>query len=264
MAPFLVNAILAGVGLAILSAPLGCLVVWRRMAYMGETIAQAGLIGVAAGLLLDIDQTAATLAATALAALSLGTIARRAQVPLDSILGLLAHGLLAVGVIATTLVKSGSVDLMGYLFGDILAVTRADLMWVGGGGAVALGLLAYLWQPLLLLSVNEELAAAEGVARDGMKTAFVLVLALAVAVSIKVVGVLLAVAFLIMPAVAARPFAATPERMAVLAAVIGVAGVLGGLGVSFWLDVPGGPAIVLVLAVLALSAVTLRPAGRAR
>lgn len=264
MAPFLINAILAGVGLAILSAPLGCLVVWRRMAYMGETIAQAGLIGVAAGLLLEIDQTAATLAATALAALALGTIARRAQVPLDSVLGLLAHGLLAAGVIATTLVKSGSVDLMGYLFGDILAVTRADLMWVGGGGAVALGLLAYLWQPLLLLSVNEELAAAEGVARDGMKTAFVLVLALAVAVSIKVVGVLLAVAFLIMPAVAARPFSSTPERMAGLAAAIGVAGVLGGLGLSFWLDVPGGPAIVLVLAVLALSSVTLRPAGRAR
>ena len=262
LAPFLVNALVAGIGLALISAPLGCFVVWRRLAYMGEAIAQAGLIGVALGLILHLDQTAATLAVVATTGLALATLSRRTIVPVDSLLGLVAHGFLAAGVIATAMVRGGTVDLMGYLFGDIFAVTDGDLIWIVGGGAVVLGMLAVIWQPLLRIAVHAELAEAEGVPRDRIDTVFMLLLALTIAVAIKAVGVLLAVAFLIMPAIAARPFAKTPESMAALAALIAVVGVLLGLWISFASDVPGGPAIVLVLAGAAITSVLVKPQGR--
>jgi zinc transport system permease protein len=169
---------------------------------------------------------------------------------------------LSLGVIATALVRGPSVDLMGYLFGDVFAVSGADLAWVYGGGAVVLAVLASLWSSLLRLAVHEELAVAEGVPRQRVRMAFMLVLALTIAVGMKIVGILLVIAFLIVPAVAARPFAATPERMAVLAAVVGAAGTAAGLALSTGADVPGGPAIVLVMA--AMAGLSLLLAGHLR
>lgn len=264
MDPFLVRAFAAGLGVAVLSAPLGCLVVWQRMAYFGETVAQASLIGIALGLGFQLDLTASALGVSALMGLLLVILARQSLVPMDSLLGLLAHAALAVGVIATAVVRGPPVDLLGYLFGDIFAVSSADLWWVYGGAALALGSLAWLWQPLLSMAVHEELAAAEGVRRGLVKGAFVVLLALAIAIAIKVVGILLAIAFLIMPAAAARPLSATPERMALLAAAIAAAGVVAGIQFSVSFDIPGGPAIVLVLAItsgISLLATVLRGAA---
>ncbi|HXF55441.1 MAG TPA: metal ABC transporter permease, partial [Hyphomicrobiaceae bacterium] len=163
MEPFLLRAIAAGLGLAVIAAPLGCFVVWQRMAYFGETVAQASLIGIALGLLLHADLTASVLAVAVGVSVLLMLLSRQRLVPLDSILGMLAHAALAVGVIAASLVRGPSLDLMGYLFGDIFAVSDADLIWVFGGGIVLLAALAALWQPLLAVAVHEELAAAEGI-----------------------------------------------------------------------------------------------------
>ena len=266
MEPFLIRAIAAGVGVAMIAAPLGCFVVWQRMAYFGEAVAQASLIGIALGLALQVDLTASALVASALVALLLVVLARQQLVPLDSLLGLLAHAALAIGVIATSLASGPSVDLMGYLFGDIFAASRQDLWWAFAGVGIVFATLFWLWQPLLSVAVHEELAAAEGVHRDLVKSIFVVLLAIAIAVAIKVVGVLLAIAFLIMPAAAARPFAKTPERMAVLAAIIAIAGALAGLQLSLSYDIPGGPAIVLILALLSgvslMAAVVRRTAVR--
>jgi zinc transport system permease protein len=251
MEPFLVRALLAGIGLAVIAAPLGCFLVWQRMAFFGETVAQAALIGVGLGLAFNLDVTAAALATTVLVALILVALGRQQVVPLDTLLSLLAHGSLALGVLATALVKGRSVDLMGYLFGDILAVTRDDLLWLAASGIVVAAGLWRLWQPLLALAVHEELAAAEGVDRDLARIPFVLMLAVVVAMAMKIVGILLTVAFLIIPAAAARPLASTPEQMAGLAALAGSLGVAGGLALSLTLDTPGGPSIVVVLAALA-------------
>jgi zinc transport system permease protein len=264
MEPFLVRALAAGVGLAVIAAPLGCFIVWQRMAYFGETIAQASLIGIAVGLLLNLNVTASALAVALVVAMLLIAFGRQTLVPLDSILGLLAHAALAIGVIATSLVRGPSVDLMGYLFGDIFAVTGEDLWWVYLGGAAVLAALGWLWQPLLAIAVHEELARAEGVKCDRVKAVFVVLLALVIAVAMKIVGILLAIAFLIMPAAAARAFTATPESMAAVAALIAVAGVLAGLGLSFTYDVPGGPAIVVVLALLAGFSISTALGRRAR
>lgn len=262
--PFLLRALAAGIGLAIVAAPLGCFVVWNRMAYFGETVAQASLLGVAMGLAFQLNLTLSVLFVAFVVAGLLILASRQKAVPTDSILGLMHFGALAAGVIATALVRGPSVDLMGYLFGDVFAVSGEDLMWVYGGGALALAAMAALWSPLLRLAVHEELAAAEGVPREKVRAAFTLVLALTIAIGMKIAGILLVIAFLIVPAVAARPFSSTPERMVLLTALAGVASTILGLGLSTAIDAPGGPSVVLVMAMLAAVALVFgrRSSGR--
>lgn len=251
-APFVLRALAAGLGLAIIAAPLGCIIVWRRMAYVGETLAQASLLGVALGLALQIDLTLAViLAAVAAAAILIG-FGQQKLLALDSVLGLMHHAALALGVIAISMLKGPSIDLMSFLFGDVLAVTGRDLVWIFAGGAGVLAVMAWLWRPLVRLSVNEDLAIAEGINAKRSRGLFDLLLAVTIAVAMKIVGVLLVMAFLIVPAVAARPLASTPERMAILAAVIAALSVIAGLGLSLYTDAPGGPSIVLAMTVSAL------------
>ncbi len=252
--PFLLRALAAGLMLALVAAPLGCVVVWQRMSYFGEAVAQASLLGVALALLLGINMTLAVAAVALLVAAIILLLGRQTSAPMDAILGLTHHGALALGVIATALLKGPSVDLVGYLFGDIFAVSRTDLGWVATGSAVVGLALWRLWPSLLRISLSEELAAAEGVAVERVRTVFTLLLALAIAVAMKVVGILLVIAFLIVPAVAARPFAATPERMVALAALVAALGVVGGIGLSSAYDAPGGPSVVLVMSALAVAA----------
>ena len=255
--PFLLRALFAGLGLALVAAPFGCFVVWRRMAYFGETVAQAGLTGIAIGLALSLNIVASTLLVTIAVSALLLILGRQQVLPFDALLGLLAHAALAIGVIAASLVRGPQLDLMAFLFGDIFAITRGDLYCIYLGGAAALAGLIAIWRPLLALSVHEELAAAEGMATERIKLSFVFMLALVVAIAIKVVGVLLSIAFLIMPAAASRPLSETPEQMALFAAIFAMVAVAVGLVASISLDIPGGPSIVLVLT--AIFAATMVP-----
>jgi zinc transport system permease protein len=221
------------------------------MAYFGETVAQASLVGVALGLLLNIDITVSVVVTTLAVAGLLIILGRQKIVPMDSILGLTHHGTLALGVIATTVLAGPSVDLMGYLFGDVFAVTQADLWLIYGGAVAVFAAMFWLWQPLLRVAVHEELASAEGVPSRRVRAAFIVVLALVIAIAMKIVGVLLAIAFLIVPVVAARPFAATPEGLVIGAGIVGAASVALGLALSANADAPGGPSIVLCMALIA-------------
>ena len=249
--PFVWRAFLAAVGLAVIAAPLGCIVVWRRMSYVGETLAQAGLLGVALGRALRIDLKHAVVIAAIAAAGVLTLLGRQKLVPLDSALGLTHHVTLALGIVAIALAKGPGIDLMSYLFGDVFAVTRSDLIWVYGGGALVLAAVLYLWKPLVRLSLHEDLATAEGVDPRLPRAAFDLLLAVVIAVAMKIVGVLLVMAFLVVPAVAARPLSGTPERMAVLAAIIAVVSTIFGFWLSLSSDLPGGPSIVIAMCTIA-------------
>jgi zinc transport system permease protein len=249
--PFIWRALLAAVGLAVIAAPLGCIVVWRRMSYVGETLAQAGLLGVALGLALKVDLTLAVVLAAVAAAGLLTLLGRQHLVSLDSALGLTHHATLALGIAAIALAKGPGIDLMSYLFGDVFAVTRSDLVWVYVGGAAVLAMIFYLWEPLVRLSLHEDLATAEGVDPRLTRAAFDLLLAVVIAVAMKVVGILLVMAFLVVPAVAARPLSTTPERMAVLAAAIAVISTIFGLWLSLSSDLPGGPSIVIAMCTVA-------------
>lgn len=255
MEPFLLRALAAGIGLGLLAAPLGCLVVWRRMSYFGATVAHAGLLGVALGLASGLDPTIGVVAVSLVVAALLILLQRQQLLPVDSLLGLLSHAALAAGLVAAALLSGQRLDLMGYLFGDLLAVTPSDLIWIFTGGAFVLAILARLWPSLVAIAIHPELAEAEGHPTERVDAAFMLLLAFTVAVTMKIVGILLVIAFLIMPAVAARPFSRTPEGMALAAAGVGVAATIGGIWLSTVIDVPTGPSIVLVLSLACFAAI---------
>jgi zinc transport system permease protein len=252
---FLMRAGLAGAGLALAAGPLGCLVVWRRMAYFGDATAHAAILGVALALAADLPVGAGTLAVALAMAVTVATLAARGWA-MDTTLGVLAHSALAIGLVAVSFVPGARADLSSYLFGDILAVSRADLVWIWGGSALVLGLLAWRWQALITATLSEELAHAAGLRPDRERLVLTLCLAVVVAVALKIVGALLIAALLIVPAAAARGLARGPEAMAALAALIGAGAVVAGLRLSLWQDTPAGPSIIVAAAaVFALSAV---------
>ncbi|SDO03753.1 zinc transport system permease protein [Lutimaribacter pacificus] len=248
---FLIRAALAGVGVALAAAPMGCFVVWRRMAYFGDATAHAAILGVAMALALDIPVFGGAVAVALAMALTVSTLSGRGY-SMDTLLGVLAHSALAFGLVAVSFLTDVRIDLMAYLFGDILAVGRADLGVIWAGAALVVGLLTWRWQALLTATLNPDLAYAGGLDPRREQLILTLALALVVAVAIKVVGVLLIAAMLLIPAAVARPFARTPEQMAMAAAAVAVVSVLGGLWVSLDLDTPAGPSIVCVAAVLFL------------
>ena len=255
MADFLVRALLGGVAIAVVAGPLGAFVVWRRMAYFGAAMAHSALLGVALGLLLEVNITLAVMIVCIGLAVALVGIQRRRGLPEDTILGILAHGTLALGLVVIDFQDGLRFDLLSYLFGDILAVTRGDLAWIYGGGVVVLGVMAAIWRPLLSATVHEELAQVEGVAVAPVRLIFMILLAVVIAVGLKLVGLLLITSLLIIPAAAARGLAATPEQMALGASLIGGLAVIGGLYGSLAWDSPAGPSIVIA-AMLLFAAVT--------
>jgi zinc transport system permease protein len=244
---FLVRALLAGIGVALIAGPLGCFVVWRRMAYFGDASAHAALLGVALALAAELPILIGVLMITL--SMAAGTAALASgRYAMDTVLGVAAHAALAAGLVALALIDQVRVDLIGYLFGDVLAVSVADLSLIWGG-ALAVGLLlARFWRSLLNATLNEELCWAEGgnPARDRLLLS--LLLAFLIAIAMKIVGVLLITAMLIIPAAAARPLSTTPEGMAGLAAAIGVLAVVVGLQGSLSFDTPTGPSIAVAAA----------------
>ena len=256
---FFSRAMIAGIGLALTVGPLGCFIVWRRMAYFGDTMAHSALLGVAISFLFSIDITIGVFVVAALVSLALLALQKRGALSTDALLGILSHSTLALGLVMVAFMTWIRVDLMGFLFGDILAVSRWDIALIYLGGLVILGIVAWLWRPLLASTVNEELAEAEGLSPERSRLVFMLLMALVIAIAMKIVGILLITALLIIPAATARRFAATPEQMAVLASFIGAIAVAGGLFGSLHYDTPSGPSIVV--AALALFIVSLLPAG---
>jgi zinc transport system permease protein len=253
---FLIYAALAGLGVAIAAAPLGCFVVWRRMAYFGDATAHASILGVALALSFEISVFAGVMIVALLMAATVSTLSNRGYA-MDTVLGVLAHSALAFGLVAVSFLQGVRIDLMAYLFGEILAVGLLDLAVIWGGALLVLMLLWWRWSALLTATLNPDLAYAAGINPRREQLVLTLALALVVAVAIKVVGVLLIAAMLIIPAATARPFATTPERMAMMAALIGGISALGGLQLAFAFDTPTGPTIVCLAAVLfALSSVT--------
>jgi zinc transport system permease protein len=246
---FLIRAALAGVGLSLATGPLGSFVVWRRMAYFGDATAHAAILGVALALAADLPVTFGTLVVALAMALTVSVLAARGWA-MDTTLGVLAHSALAFGLVAVSFVPGARTDLSAYLFGDILAVSRADLGFIWGGAALVVGLLVWRWQALLTSTLNEDLAHASGLNPARERLVLTLALAVVVAVAIKVVGALLIAALLIIPAAAARGLARTPEAMAGMAVLIGAASSIGGLQLSLWQDTPAGPSIIAAAAVL--------------
>ncbi|MHC3940605.1 High-affinity zinc uptake system membrane protein ZnuB [Paenochrobactrum sp. BZR 201-1] len=242
---FFTRALIAGIGLAITTGPLGCFIIWRRMAYFGDTMSHSALLGVALALFFNINMILGVFLVALSISVVLLLLQRKQSLSSDSLLGILSHSTLALGLVIVAFMTWVRVDLMSFLFGDILSVSRTDILFIYGGGAVVLAILAFLWRPLLASTVNEDLARAEGMNPDLSQTVFMILLAVVIAIAMKIVGILLITAMLIIPAATARRFATTPEKMAIIASVVGSLAVTAGLFGSLHYDTPSGPSIVV-------------------
>lgn len=250
MIEFLLPSILAGLGIALIAGPLGSFVVWRRMAYFGDTLAHASLLGLALGFLLDINLYLALVVCTISIAVILVALQRRQVVGTDTLLGILAHSALSLGLVAVSFLDNVRIDLMSYLFGDLLSVTREDLWFIYAGVVIIALILRLFWKPLLATTASEELAAVEGINVQLMRLILMLLIGVVIAVGMKFVGALIITSLLIIPAATARKFSATPEQMVFIASGLGMLSVLAGISLSWQYDTPAGPSVVLCAAAL--------------
>lgn len=255
---FFIRALIAGIGVALTAGPLGCFVVWRRMAYFGDTMAHSALLGVALSLFFEVNLLVAVFGVAVLVSAMLLLLQRRQSLSADALLGILSHSALAIGLVLVAFMTWVRIDLIAFLFGDILAVTPSDIALIWGGGAVVVAAIVWLWRPLVASTVSEDVAEAEGMNPARTKLFFMLLMALVIAIAMKIVGIMLITSLLIIPAATARRFSASPEWMAIFASLIGAAAVIGGLFGSLTYDTPSGPSIVV--AALLLFIVSLIPA----
>ena len=242
---WLLDSLLAGWLLSSMSGPLGSFIVWRRMAYFGDTLAHSALLGITLGFLFDVQLNLAIILCAVFVALLLASLQRQHIIPSDTLLGLMAHTTLAAGLVTLSLVDNVRIDINAYLFGDLLAVDRQDLLAMAVGASLVLAALAKMWRGLLAVTVSEELAQVEGYPVARLRLLFMVLLAVVIAGAMKLVGVLLITALLIIPAASARPFSKSPAKMAGLATIISMISVALGLLLSYQLDTPAGPSIVL-------------------
>lgn len=261
MLELLAPALLAGLAVALVAGPMGSFVVWRRMAFFGDTLSHGALLGAALALALDVNLYLAVVVISLMIAAALVALQRQQQIASDTLLGIVAHTTLALGVIALSLEKTVRVNLMAYLFGDLLAVNWGDVIALWCGAVFILALLIWRWRALLSITVNEDLARVEGVAVTRVRLLLMLLLALLVAGALRTVGVLLITALLVIPAAAARRLAHTPEQMALFASLIGTTAVVLGLVLSWHADTPVGPSIVVAAAGLFILTLVRKPSS---
>ena len=260
MIELLLPPLFAGLAVALVSGPMGAFVVWRRMAFFGDTLAHGALLGAALGLALDISLYLAVVAVCLGLAAALTALQHQQQLASDTLLGIVAHTTLALGVIAISLQQGIQVDLFAYLFGDLLAVGWQDALALRAGAILILLLMLWQWRALLSITVSEELAQVEGVAVQRTRLLLMLLLALLIAGAIRTVGVLLITSLLVIPAASARRLTHTPAQMAAVASVLGTLAVLAGLAVSWFANTPVGPSIVVAASSLFVLTLLRKPA----
>ena len=260
---FFIRALIAGVGIAIIAGPLGCLVIWRRLSYFGDTLSHSALLGVTLAYAFSINITLSVFVISSIVAILLINLQTRTKLAGDSLLGLLAHSTLAIGLVLIGFLSSIRFDLMGLLFGDILAVTTEDITLVWIGGIIILGILYYIWKSIFSATVNYDLAAAEGMRPEISNLIFTLLLAAVIALSIKMIGALLITGLLLIPAAIARNLSNSPKQMIIISVLAGIASVVIGLFTSLELNTSSGPSIIVAsLSLFVLSLIPLEIRGQ--
>ncbi len=241
---FFIRALLAGVGIALITGPLGCFVVWRRLSFFAGTLAHSALLGVTMALVFEINIAFSVFLISAVLAIFLLQLQKKTNLPNDALLGLLAHSSLAIGLVIIGFLTTIRFDVMGLLFGDILAVDENDLLFIWVGGAFILLVLKLIWKPLFASTINYELAEAEGMKPDKYNAIFTILMAAIIAISIKIVGLLLITGMLIIPAALARNISNNPIQMVILSTVGGLLSILIGLFSSLEFNTASGPSII--------------------
>lgn len=244
MSDFILQAMLAGMLIALAAGPMGCVLIWRRMAYFGDSMAHSALVGIALGIAMGVSHSIGIISICIVFAIILGSLELKGNLPTDTLLGILAHSSLSLGLVWVSLMNQ-PINLEAILFGDILTITFHEFKLIAIGVVVILGCIAKIWPKLVLLTLNEDLAFAEGVNVKKIKWIFMVILSMMVAFSVQVIGILLLMSLMIIPAAAARQWARSPLSMSLIAMLVGVLSVALGIWFSLKLDVPSAPCIVL-------------------
>tara|TARA_B100000401_G_scaffold436638_1_gene380510 strand:- start:726 stop:1529 length:804 start_codon:yes stop_codon:yes gene_type:complete len=249
---FFIRALLAGIGIALITGPIGCFVIWRRLSFFASTLAHSALLGVTMALVFELNIAFSVFLISAVLAIFLLQLQTKTNLPNDALLGLLAHSSLAIGLVIIGFLTTIRFDVMGLLFGDILAVSQSDLLLIWGGGVFILIILKIIWKPLFASTINYDLAQAEGMNPDRYNAIFTILMAAIIAISIKIVGLLLITGMLIIPAALARNVSNNPIQMALLSTIGGLLSILIGLFSSLEFNTASGPSIITVALILFL------------
>ena len=255
---FFIRALVAGIGMAIVAGPLGCFVIWRRLAYFGDTLAHSGLLGVTIGIILNIDFSLSVFVISGIIALLLLVLQKNTKLAGDALLGLLAHSSLAIGLVIIAILSSIRFDLMGLLVGDILSVSISDILiiWIGGG--ILLLVLFFIWKSLFAATISYDLAKAEKMSPEISNYIFTILLAGIIAISIKMIGVLLITGLLLIPPAMSRNFSNSPTKMVLFSIIGGIFSVIIGLYCSLYLNTPSGPSIIVASMILFILSLFLK------
>jgi zinc transport system permease protein len=245
---FMRLALGAGAVVGLLAPAVGFFLVQRRQSLVGDGIGHVAFAGVAAGILLDVSPILTALVAAVLGGVAIEVLRSKGGTAGDQALALVFYTGIAAGVVLVSAAGSLNVDLFQYLFGSILTVTRTDLVVIAALGAVGLATVVLLYRPLAAIVVDEEGARVAGVPIGALNITVAALAAVTVALSMRVVGILLVAALMVLPVSAASRIAWSMRSAFVLSIVIGLASALVGLTISYYADLPPGGAIVLVAA----------------
>jgi ABC-type Mn2+/Zn2+ transport system permease subunit len=259
--PFMQRALAAGLLVGAVTSVLGVFVVLRRSAFFGDAVAHASLAGVAVGVVTKLPPLPLAAGVAVAIGVSLHRLERGSRLSLDTILGFVLPFFMAVGVLVMSLSPGFQPELLSYLFGSILAVSWEGLAAVAAISLVVAVMLAAVGRRLVFVTFDPDGALVGGIRVARLLTVYHVLLALMVVASLSIVGIVLVNALLVIPAATAKLRARSLSQMFVLAPVIGMGSVLLGLVGSYWLDVPSGPAIVVVAGLFFLAAWAMRARG---
>ncbi|MBN9565551.1 MAG: metal ABC transporter permease [Alphaproteobacteria bacterium] len=249
---FMTKAFFVGILISMLSGPMGCLVLWQRMSFLGDTLAHASLLGVSMATLCGIPLPVGLVVTTLAVGLAIHLTYHKKNLPLNTILAIVTQITLALGIIGISITRQQGY-IANFLFGDLLALDQLDLMLIGIIVPLVLILIRIFWRPFIIIILNEEIAAAEGLPVRRLKLLYTLVFALSIAIISRTVGVLLVVSLLIIPAAAARLISKTPEAMAIQAVAVGMVAIIFGLLFSWKLDLPTTPMVTLSATIILIT-----------
>ncbi|QCI24387.1 zinc ABC transporter permease subunit ZnuB [Buchnera aphidicola (Muscaphis stroyani)] len=236
----------AGILLAVATGILGSFIVWRRMSSFGDALSHSSLLGFSISIVFDINSFFMVFTVVSLLAIVLSFLEKILPLSLDTILGIMSHSSLSLGIVFMSLIsKDKQKDINSYLFGDLLSVTYSDLIYIAFGSLLILSILIIKWKSILSATINEELAQINGVNVFYARLTVMLTTALAISIAIKFVGALLVTSLLIIPPSTAQNFSGSPEKMAIVSVILSIFSVTGGIVLSVFYHTPVSSSIVL-------------------
>ncbi len=249
MDEFIIQIIIAAIGISLITSALGCFVIWKKMAYFGDSLAHASLLGIAIGILFSIDINLMILATTILFAVILGFLQNRNFLSNDALLGILAHGGISLAMIIISF-SHANFDLEGFLFGSLLFVENKDILLIYLALFIIYPIIFLNWQKFILLTLNSDIACSMGINPAKYRMIFTILIALTITITIKITGVLLVTSLLIIPASISRIISKSPNQMLLFSTIISVFSSILGSILSYQFDLILGPTIITITIII--------------